>query len=351
MGIRFEFFEAGCGDSILVSTDEGTNILIDGGEEGTYREVIESSLYNRDINKLDLVVLTHIDNDHISGLIEMLESSDGRDKIEEIWFNSYEGMRVSNNDIRDVSFSEGELFEELIEEHKIVHKRDIFFTEESSLEDREFYIGSDIKLTLLSPNKRDLDKLKVDWDKFRDKASEDISGESPFDNRDIDEVYIEFQDKVLSKKDKNKTLSSATSTSKANRSSIAFILEYKNDKKFLFLGDSDIKVITQSLIDLGIDKLEVEFVKLSHHGSKNNINKEFLNLTETDTFIVLTDGTKHNHPHKETFSLILKHEKRADEIKFIFNYPQPIEYKFPREKDEESLYSFEALNELELEFE
>ena len=350
MGIRFEFFEAGCGDSILVSTDEGTNILIDGGEEGTYRESIEPTLYNKEINKLDLVVLTHIDNDHICGLIEMLEFSDARDKIEEIWFNSYEGMRMSNNDLIDISFSEGELFEKLIEEQDIVHKQDIFFTDESSLEDREFYISSDIKLTLLSPNKKDLDKLKVDWDKFRNKNLEDIRGESPFDNRDIDEVYSAFQDKALSKKDKTKTLSSATSTSKANRSSIAFILEYKNDKKFLFLGDSDIKVINKSLVDLGIKKLEVEFVKLSHHGSRNNINKEFLNMVKTDTFIVLTDGTKHQHPHKETFSLILKHEKRADNIKFIFNYPQPIDYKFPREKNEETLYAFEAFNELELEF-
>ena len=142
---------------------------------------------------------------------------------------------------------------------------------------------------------------------------------------------------------------SATSTSDANGSSIAFLLEYQ-DKKFLFLGDADIKVINQSLIDLGMIGLEVNFVKLSHHGSKKNINKEFLDIIKTDTFVILTDGAKHQHPHKETFSLILKHEKRAENIKFIFNYPQPIDYKFPREKNEEAFYSFEALYERELEF-
>jgi len=348
MGIRFEFFEAGCGDSILVSTDEGTNILIDGGEEGTYKESIESTLYNRGIDKLDLVVLTHVDNDHICGLIEMLESQDGRDSINEIWFNSSQNMRISNNITGDVGFFEGDLFENLIKEHNIVHRKDIFFTKDSSHEDREFYIGTDIKLTLLSPNKKDLDKLQVKWDKFRDKEPKDVSGESPFDSRDIDDIYIEFINKVSKKSDLTKTLLSATSTTPANRSSIAFILEYQ-DKKFLFLGDADIKVINESLLDLGLDSLDVEFVKLSHHASKSNINREFLDIVKTDTFVSLTDGTKHNHPHKETFSLILKHEKRADNIKLIFNYPQPIDYKFPIEKNEESLYNFEALHKTELE--
>ena len=44
MGIRFELFEAGCGDSILVSTDEGTHILIDGGLVSTYRKTIQRKI-------------------------------------------------------------------------------------------------------------------------------------------------------------------------------------------------------------------------------------------------------------------------------------------------------------------
>jgi len=349
MGIKLEFLRAGCGDSILVYTSNGTNILIDSGEKKTYKKSIKPSLSRNEIDKLDLVVLTHIDDDHISGLIEMLESTDGREMINEIWFNSYQDMKISNNLTNDVSFSEGDLFEDLINEYDITHRKNIFFTQESTEKDREFYIGSDIKLTLLSPSKKELDKLQVNWDKFRDNEPKDVSGKSPFDSRDIDAIYADFQDKVLQKNDKSKTLLSATSTSDANGSSIAFLLEYQ-DKKFLFLGDADIKVINQSLIDLGMIGLEVNFVKLSHHGSKKNINKEFLDIIKTDTFVILTDGAKHQHPHKETFSLILKHEKRAENIKFIFNYPQPIDYKFPREKNEEAFYSFEALYERELEF-
>jgi hypothetical protein len=258
-------------------------------------------------------------------------------------------MKISNNLTGDVSFTEGDLFEDLINEYNIIHRKNIFFTKESTQKDREFYISSDIKLTLLSPSEKELDKLQVNWDKFRDNEPKDVSGKSSFDKRDIDEVYANFQHKVLQKNDKTKTLASATKTSEANASSIAILLEY-TAKKYLFLGDADIKVINQSLIDLGLIGLEVNFVKLSHHGSKKNINKEFLDIVKTDTFVILTDGAKHQHPHKETFSLILKHEKRAENIKFIFNYPQPIDYKFPRERNEESLYSFEAVYETKLEF-
>ena len=347
MGIRFEFFEAGCGDSILVSTDEGTHILIDGGEEGTYKDSIESYLYENNIDKLDLVVLTHIDNDHICGLIELMEEPQERRKIKEIWFNKCYGMRINNNLTEKIGFKEGDLFEKLIIESEIRHRNDIYLNERDLKEKREFYINSNVKLILLSPRKEDIDKLKIDWKKFHQKNSYEIAGKTPYDNRNIDEVYHLFQEKTISKK--GKTLVNATNTSLANKSSIAFILEYK-DKKFLFLGDSDIKVINQSLNNLGLDKLKFDFIKLSHHGSKKNINKEFLDIVKTDTFIILTDGTRHRHPDKETLALILKDKNRAKNIKFIFNYLQPINYKFPIENNEEERYFFKALYRNTLEY-
>ncbi|HHH72936.1 MAG TPA: Zn-dependent hydrolase, partial [Sulfuricurvum sp.] len=88
-----------------------------------------------------------------------------------------------------------------------------------------------------------------------------------------------------------------------NASSIAFILKYKKEKNFLFLADADINIINHSLKKLDVELLNFEFVKLSHHGSfKNNINKEFLQLINTDKYIILTDGQHkgYRHPHKET---------------------------------------------------
>jgi beta-lactamase superfamily II metal-dependent hydrolase len=109
-----------------------------------------------------------------------------------------------------------------------------------------------------------------------------------------------------------------------NKSSIAFILKY-NIKEFLFLADANIDVINRSLESLRYSedsKLVVEFVKLSHHGSLENINEDFLKLISTEKFIILTDGkNKHNnHPSKEIFPLIIEHQAKDKNIEFIFNY-------------------------------
>ena len=79
MGIRFELFEAGCGDSILVTIDDKYNILIDGGLVKTYTKKIRPRLLN--IDNLDLIVLTHVHNDHICGLISLLRDNKQRKKV------------------------------------------------------------------------------------------------------------------------------------------------------------------------------------------------------------------------------------------------------------------------------
>lgn len=314
MGIKFKFFEAGHGDSILVSTDEGTHILIDGGEEGTYDE-IEEYMDENEINILDLVVLTHIDRDHIDGIIEMMEEKDNWDKIKEIWFNdSTIKIAIKNG---EVGYGDGNALEDLIAESSIIHKKNISFHQDCERSTREYHIGSDIKLTLLSPNFED---LKIQVKKWKTYNGE-IAGESCIDRRNIDEVVESFKNKNMNKI-KTKKLAKATSMSLANKTSIAFILEYEG-KEFLFLGDADIKVITKSLIDLGYSEkpLKIEFVKLAHHGSKKNINEEFLNLINTNKFIILTDCSSFAHPDKETLGLIVKHDlNRTKKIDFIFNY-------------------------------
>ena len=129
-------------------------------------------------------------------------------------------------------------------------------------------------------------------------------------------------------------------------------MEYKN-KKFLFLADANINTINRSLKNMGFSKnnrLEIDFVKISHHGSRNNINSEFLDIVKAKRFVILTDGKneKNNHPNKDIFSLILTHEKREKYIIFILNYKEVIEKKFYT--DEFKKYSFKALHSGSLRF-
>lgn len=65
--VTVRFLDVGQGDAILVSSPEGKTMLIDGGRSaGRMAEL----LHTYGVNKLDLVVATHADFDHVAGLTE-----------------------------------------------------------------------------------------------------------------------------------------------------------------------------------------------------------------------------------------------------------------------------------------
>ena len=65
------FFNVGQGDSILIRTEQGHDILIDGGPNNTVLKRLQDELGFFD-RTLDLVIATHPDLDHIGGLSHVL---------------------------------------------------------------------------------------------------------------------------------------------------------------------------------------------------------------------------------------------------------------------------------------
>ncbi len=92
--IEVSFPDVGQGDSELIELPSGANILIDGG--GTHdnrfdigRHVLAPYLWNRGIRRLDLVVLSHPQADHMNGLVYILKKFD----VAEVWLNGQESDR------------------------------------------------------------------------------------------------------------------------------------------------------------------------------------------------------------------------------------------------------------------
>ncbi|MCT6924677.1 MBL fold metallo-hydrolase [Metasolibacillus sp.] len=71
--MRVHFIDVGQGDSILIQSPSGKTMLIDGGVKGAGKMVVDY-LREQGVNKLDYVVATHPDADHIGGLIAVLNS-------------------------------------------------------------------------------------------------------------------------------------------------------------------------------------------------------------------------------------------------------------------------------------
>ncbi len=77
--LEVNFFDVGQGDAIFIETPQRHQILIDGGPDSAILEKLakEMPFWDRTI---DLIILTHPEKDHLSGLIEVLK----RYKVENI---------------------------------------------------------------------------------------------------------------------------------------------------------------------------------------------------------------------------------------------------------------------------
>ena len=70
--LEVNFFDIGQGDAAFIETPKGQQVLIDGGPSSKILEKLgkEMPFWDRDI---DLVILTHPEADHLSGLIDVLK--------------------------------------------------------------------------------------------------------------------------------------------------------------------------------------------------------------------------------------------------------------------------------------
>lgn len=314
--MKIKFLQAFNGDSILVSFKDtkgkNRNILIDGGTPKTYQRFLKPELeVLSESEYIDLLIVTHIDDDHIGGIKELYQDTKfDRSFIKEVWFNSgnllsdyfkedrdkTREVNIIMDDQTDMSVDQGITLENsLIKEGKWKQTL-IKFSEKPFL----FY-GS--RITILSPSDIGLKKLHKKWETEIDKKV-NMSNEH-------DDFSIPISELIERKFTQDKAV--------PNGSSIALLFE-NTSGNVLLLGDSHPSVVIDSLKKLGYsdqNKLKVGVVKVSHHASKGNTKKELLSLIECEKYVISTDGNMHGLPDKESIARIIEHNPNC---KLYFNY-------------------------------
>lgn len=305
------------GDSILIKTYEGNNneiiILIDGGTPSTFEYSIKKQL--KEISKIDLLVLTHIDNDHIGGLINLFKNSLIKEiDIEEIWYNQPDlEFYESKSEKALISVTQAEDLKALIREKK----KDAIIKEITT--ENRIINFKEIEFTILSPTPEIKDSLYEVWFKERT-ISNEIEHKSLISTTTTS-YSKSFEE--LNKIDFNPEKS--INNDVFNSSSISFILKCF-DISILLLADSRAELISDNLKTLGFSEtnpFKVDFVKISHHGSLNNTSQELLSLIKSNNYVISTNGGTSNHkqPSRETIARIVRKKSRNDEILNIYtNY-------------------------------
>jgi beta-lactamase superfamily II metal-dependent hydrolase len=324
--MEIKFLKAFNGDSIWVSfleNDIPHNILIDGGIGNTYKSnsnvngdlfnVIEQIKENGQF--IDLLILTHFDDDHIGGILRWLnKDKTAPNFIKKVWFNSGKEIakKFESDENKDLDI---EITDEADDFHTSP-KQGIKF--EKYLRDNNLWEGEIIeqgsehhlfglKFKILSPNSEKLDKLLKLYEKEKDyfTTEDEYDFQTPlkdFINEESKPAYTFKEDSTV-----------------ANGSSIAFIMQYDGNF-FLFLADAHPSVVIEGLKTFGFDKdnpLNVEFMKVSHHGSMYNTNKQLLEIVKTDNYLISSNASKHGLPNKRTIARII--DNNPDAI-IRFNY-------------------------------
>ena len=326
---RIEMLPAFHGDCIWVEYGEKNKphrILIDGGPVPTY-DVLRARIDNlsKDQRYFDLIVLTHVDADHIESTVKLLNVKKLDFDVGDIWFNAWKHLSSSHGD--ELGPVQGEYVSALISRHGLPWN-DAFNNGPVVVPDGQdlpaITLPGGMKLTLLSPDRIRLEKLAPEWAKAVHAA-----GLEPGAEKEV----LDF----LSKKKKyrpNDELGAAHLDISAlaqapfepdrtapNGSSIAFLAEYRG-KSCMFLGDAHSSVLVDSIRRLlakrGEEKLEVDAVKLPHHGSQNNVSHELIELIACPRYLISTNGNIFEHPDAEAIARIIKYGGRSPTI--FFNY-------------------------------
>lgn len=304
--MHIKLFDSCEGDAVLLTTQE-KNILIDGGRISTYDEIKEEI---KKMEKLDLVILTHYDDDHIYGLINLFRNSKELKKVEKIWANLEKQLRIES--IYEVPGEKKGLTRSGVTACKLQKLiPDKIWHEEAIIEGMSLKLTETLIIDVLNPTKEIIENLSINFEE--ELKTKKLDREKLVQRSSKNDYKLEIG------KLKNKKYNEDDSIS--NISSIVTLI--KDDNKFyLFTGDCPTSHIEKGLRKLKYseeNKLKLELLKLPHHGSNRNFNPSLLDIIDCQNFLLLTDGSQHGHPTKETIVKILEKNK-CKHTKFYTNY-------------------------------
>jgi beta-lactamase superfamily II metal-dependent hydrolase len=315
-------------------------ILIDAGTPPTEPVVRQRILgLPEDERHLELMIVTHIDTDHIGGVLKLLTDPPAGLDVGDFWFNDRRHLQQAP--VSHLGAIDGEILGEQLDTlgwtwNKGFGNGLVMVGDGDDLPVIELAGG--MTLTLLSPGPVETDALKTAWLKELD--DNELDPESP----DYAEKLAEKMHRkgvgvpsTLGDEDTESVeeLASHLFTedgSPANGSSIAVLAEHDR-RSCLLTGDAVPSALIPSIRRLLISRqqtsLRVDAVKLPHHGSQNNVSTELLDLVVSPCWLFSTNGMMHDHPDAPAVArVVLANADRNP--KLGFNYPKSVNPKADR---------------------
>nr|WP_298681659.1 hypothetical protein [uncultured Dongia sp.] len=314
-------------------------LLIDGGPLNVFSDHLESELQAiaDSGGKLDLVAVSHVDTDHIVGVMDLMASlrdqrTNGTDEligINAIWHNSFSSTLDSDGEIQSrlngllgafssatpqstaavAGIGEGNRVRQFALQLGIPIN-DGFADNLICVDDAPDPIQfGNLSLQIVGPTRANLDELHDDWEEWLDKMGAELASSDPSAKANAD-------------------------ISIPNLSSVMF-LAMAHGKTILLTGDGRSDHLLSGLIASGLlsegGTLHVDILKVMHHGSDRNATKKFFKTVTADTYVVSANGHPDN-PDLATLIWIVEAAQAADRnIRLVFTNETPATRKLRNE--------------------
>lgn len=357
--MKFTTFQSDKGDCLLLEADDGTRILADGGMVRSYKEHVAGSLARMRENdqKLDLVYVSHIDEDHIAGILQMMDDeaawrvydyqqSNGNTgypepesprppEVAAIWHNAFheqlgenagpiEDMLAASSSVLSASASPmllemAEEFQELalsVRQAILLSRRvggkQLNIPLNPPADGKLMYVRpnlspfqlGNLKVYVIGPFEADLRKLRTDWNAWLRANRETLRKIQREAREDEENMGNDVQRLTELLAARAEELGRRDQVTPPNLASLMLLIEEPSSnggtKRYLMTGDGAWQDIVKGLEHHGFltdesPSLHVDVLKIQHHGSENNANDEFFKKITADHYIFCGNG-EHENP-------------------------------------------------------
>lgn len=361
--MKLTVFQSDKGDCLLVESVDKKRVLVDGGMGTSYREHVAPALaaLRENGEKLDLIYVSHIDEDHIAGVLELTQAeiewrvhefqiasgnASHREpkaprppQVAELWHNAFHDQVDKNTraisellaataavldagsepddpkraqDQRDLAASvdQGIRLSRRVGADQLKIPLNRAFDRKLALvrDDQEPIKLGALKLTVIGPFEADLDILRDKWNEWLRENKRQLERTRARMRADIERLAtsevelfrtaIELQAAELG--DRRKVTA-------PNLASLMLLAE-EQDTTVLLTGDGHSDDILKGLDHAGrLDAdgaLHVNVLKVQHHGAEFNIRPEFCRRVTADHYVFCANGA-HQNPDLRALEAIL----------------------------------------------
>jgi len=358
--MKLTIFRSAQGDCLLASDTKKNHILIDGGMAASYTTHVATSLgkLRKKKESLGLIYVSHIDQDHISGVLQLLDdlvewrvhdfqTKNGNPShpkpdavrppdVKATWHNAFHeqigknagaiqsALAVMATILRGHSHPDVLAAADEYDKLATSEKQAVLVSRRIGGKQLNIPLNSDfggsliyvtdpattvtigeMKLTIIGPYAEDLAALRKKWNKWLKTAQNTLKSIRRQSERDEERIGASEVNLLVGPLlAQAKTLGKRSVVTPANLASIMVLLESKG-KSVLLTGDGHWEDILAGLENAGkLDGnggLHVDVLKVPHHGSEHNTHPDFAKAITAKRYVYCGDGS-HTNPELDVIS-------------------------------------------------